>query len=608
MEPTDAKVLDEDQQQAFFAAVLQATQEAERRVAVVERTIRLAGVRIRLRFAGPALHDHFMAPLSHLLVEDEGAADAVFHVWDSATSKVDVPPPPCPRSHFTDRGDIWGMESPRFLSAFHWLDCALALMDAETREAIYWMDDAAALPYWAYASPLRTLLHWTMVLFDRQLLHAAAVGSDDGGVLLTGPGGVGKSTTSLLCLADGMHFLGDDYVVVALDPAPRAYSLYSSAKLHEAQAARLPALAPLAQAARPGGGFNGHPEATKTVFQLYPALAAQMPASLPLKAILVPAIADRTETGFGPAGFHATNRSAAFSTLAHLPRAGRRSQDVITRLCQVLPRAELQLGRDLAAIPGAIRRFLAAPPSLAAGEAAAEPRDRPAVSVIIPVYNGTRFLAGAVSSILAQDWPALDIVVVDDGSTEDVAAAVAALPVPVRLFRQDNAGPAAARNRGIREARGELIAFLDVDDEWPAGNMHHMAAALLSRPEASVVIGHGQIMRTSEEEGGDAYVGAPGGGFPWYIAAALFRREAFAKVGVFDPALRFGEDADWFERAAELGVGVVRLPSISLLVRRHGANMTHGKSMVELNALRVLKLALDRRRQKSAMAPAAEAD
>lgn len=594
MGPMDAKVLDEAAQQAFFDAVMRATREAQRRLPVIERHIRLAGVRIRLRFAGQAQCDHFIGPLSHLLADDAGEADATFHIWDSATAKLGVPPPPCPRSHFTDRGDIWGMESPRFLSAFHWVECGLAVMDTQAREAIYWTDDAASLPYWAYASPLRTLLHWTMALFGRQLLHAAVVGTEDGAVLLTGPGGVGKSTTSLLCLADGMDFLGDDYVVVALDPTPRAYSLYSSAKLLQAQAGRLPMLAGLA---RPPVHFRGHDGPEKTVYQLFPALAAQMPPSLPLKAILLPQIADREDTGFGPAGFHATNRSAAFTTLAHLPRAGRQSQDFITRLCRALPRAELLLGRDLGAIPGAIRRILAAPPALAEDGAASDAAERPTVSVVIPVYNGTRFLPGAVRSILAQDWPGLDIVLVDDGSEEDVAAAAAALPVPVRLFRQDNAGPAAARNRGIREARGELIAFLDVDDEWPPGNLQHMAEALLRRPAADVVIGHGQLMREATTGGNDAYVGNPQEGFPWYIAAALYRREAFARVGLFDPALRFGEDADWFRRAEELGVGVERLPTISLLVRRHGGNMTHGKSMVELNALRVLKLALDRQRK-----------
>jgi glycosyltransferase involved in cell wall biosynthesis len=206
-----------------------------------------------------------------------------------------------------------------------------------------------------------------------------------------------------------------------------------------------------------------------------------------------------------------------------------------------------------------------------------------------------RFLPGAVRSVLAQDYPSLDIIIVDDGSTEDVAAAARALPVDVRLFRQENAGPAAARNRGIREATGELLAFLDVDDEWPAGNLQHMSTVLRTSPGLDVVIGHNQLMR-GDADGREPFVGNPLENFPWSIAAALFRREVFTKIGLFDETLRFGEDSDWFTRAEEAALVVERLPNISLLVRRHGGNMTRGKSMVELNQLRVLKKALDRQR------------
>ena len=91
-------------------------------------------------------------------------------------------------------------------------------------------------------------------------------------------------------------------------------------------------------------------------------------------------------------------------------------------------------------------------------------------------------------------------------------------------------------------------------------------------------------------------MGSPRESFPWYISAALFRREAFTKVGPFDETLRFGEDSDWFKRAAESALTIERLPSVSLLIRRHAGNMTRGKSMVELNVLRVFKKALDRQR------------
>jgi len=593
VEVIDKPALSEAEQHAFFAAMLIATRTAQTRQPDIVRCIKVAGIRIRLRFSGPALHDRLIGPLSHLLDSaDDGPVDAVFNIWDSASTRVGVPPPPRLRRQFTDRGDIWGMESERILSAFHWMECSVALMDTQTLEAIYWVDDAKALPYWSKASPLRTLLHWVMQRFGRQLLHAAVVGTDHGGVVITGKGGVGKSTTAMLCLEAGLRYLGDDYVVVALDSVPCAYSLYCTAKLNDDQAAKFPGLLPLTEPRTEPGAYA---EPEKTVFHLYPARADSIQASIPLRAILLPVIGDQEDTFFVAADFHTAQRTAAFTTLAQLPRAGRRSQEFIARLCRTLPRFELRLGRNLAAIPDAIRGFLVDVPDLPPRQPVV-PAGAPQISVIIPVFNGVQFLPDAVRSILAQDYPSLDIVIVDDGSTEDVAAAVRSLPVDVRLFRQDNAGPAAARNRGIREATGELLAFLDVDDEWPAGNLQHMSSVLLTTPGLDVVIGHGQLMRSDASGGAAPFVGNPLESFPWYIAAALFRRDAFVKIGQFDETLRFAEDIDWFQRAEEAGLAVKRLPNISLLVRRHAGNMTRGKSLVEMNALRVFKMALDRKR------------
>jgi GT2 family glycosyltransferase len=587
----DKPALSEDEQLAFFSSMLAATRTAQARQAEISRCIVVAGIRIRLRFCGAALHDCLIGALSHLIVHDDGPVDASFNIWDSATTHVGVPDPPSPREHLTDRGDIWGMESERILSAFHWWECSVVLMDVQSLEGIYWIDDADALPYWSKASPLRTLLHWTMRRFDRQLLHAAVIGTEHGGVVITGSGGSGKSTTALTCLEAGLTYLGDDYVVIALDPVPTAYSLYCTAKLNDAQAARFPELLPLVQ---PKTEIQGYTEPEKTVFRLHPERADNIRDSIALRAILAAGISDQDETTFAAADLYATQRSAAFTTLAHLPRAGKGSLDFIDRLCRTLPRFELRLGRELPAIPEAIRRFLADASQKGIVEPTV-PAATPLISVIIPVFNGARFLPSAVQSVLAQDYPSLDIIVIDDGSTEDIAAAVRSLPVEIRLFHQENKGPAAARNRGIREATGELLAFLDVDDEWTTGNLRHMST-VLAKNRRDVVIGHSQLVREAADGRGQVFIGSPLETFPWSIEAALFRREAFAQIGLFDETLRFGEDADWFNRAEEAALAIERLPNICVFVRRHAGNMTHGKDLVELNTVRVLKKSLDRRR------------
>ncbi len=121
--------------------------------------------------------------------------------------------------------------------------------------------------------------------------------------------------------------------------------------------------------------------------------------------------------------------------------------------------------------------------------------DLPLISIIIPTYNGENFIRGAIESVLAQDYPALEIIVVDDGSVDGTQQLIESLSADIRYYRQaQNRGPAAARNIGIRDAAGEFIAFLDVDDCWPEGNLKLLLEEITSGTE-QVVYGHAQMMR-----------------------------------------------------------------------------------------------------------------
>lgn len=176
-------------------------------------------------------------------------------------------------------------------------------------------------------------------------------------------------------------------------------------------------------------------------------------------------------------------------------------------------------------------------------------------------------------------------------------------------MRQANLGPAAARNRGIRDASGALIAFLDVDDLWPAGQLKRMGEQLAANPKAQVILGRGQLARIDPAEpDGYRFIGNVEEAYPNYIGAGLYRACAFKTNGLFDESLRFAEDTDWYARARECGLDIVRLDEISLIVRRHDANMTKGRSVVELNTLKAFKKALDRRREMAAKGAAIAPD
>ena len=591
----------EAEQADFHSRALAAALEAEDAVGRHVVCLSVADVRIDLVFAGPRLVGDLLPALQHLVTDDAQAPAFTMHAWDGRTTGVRMPPPPCSRHDFTDRGDLWGFTSHRYRTAFHWVEYSVNCLDLETGVGVHWVQNADDLPFWSTASPLRTMLHWALERSGAQLLHAAAVGTDDGALLITGKGGVGKSSTALAALVRGLRYAGDDYVAVRLEPEPAVYSLYSTAKLNAEDVAQFPQLAPL---------VRRHPAADgeKAVLQLYPGLEPQIARRLRLRSVVTPRVASQVQTDLQPADAMTLRRAGAFTTLSQLPYAGQRTQEFIEALIERLPGFALVLGSDRDRVVSTIRETLARSDrdlrasAGGAGAAAQSEGTQALISVIIPVFNGARFLPEAVQNVLQQGYPCIEIIVVDDGSTDDVAEVAARLPVDVRFLRQDNAGPSAARNRGIRDASGALLAFLDVDDLWPDGTLSSLAAALQTDRDLVVVRGHAQMLVLDPETGAFHAEGSPAESFPHYIGAGLYRREAFEAVGLFDVSLRFAEDTDWYARLAESGLKAQRLDQVTLHVRRHGGNMTAQKTREELRAttLGAFRKALQRARQAGA--------
>jgi len=219
------------------------------------------------------------------------------------------------------------------------------------------------------------------------------------------------------------------------------------------------------------------------------------------------------------------------------------------------------------------------------------------VSTIIPVFNGERFLPLAVESIRRQGCPSIEIIVVDDGSTDGTATVAREFGDPVRWVTQANAGPPAARNRGLDLARGDLIAFLDVDDLWSEDKLRVQVARLAAEPELDLVVGMTQLLcPTGLAEGEPAFEpqGAPG--LLPSVGSALFRRRVFDRVGRFDETQRMDDDVDWFLRAFEQGVRMAVLPTVAQYYRRHDRNITNARATDMRYLLFAIKKSLDRRR------------
>jgi glycosyltransferase involved in cell wall biosynthesis len=224
------------------------------------------------------------------------------------------------------------------------------------------------------------------------------------------------------------------------------------------------------------------------------------------------------------------------------------------------------------------------------------------VSCIVPVFNGERYLAEALDSILAQTWRPLEVIVVDDGSTDGSAAVVAKYGAEVSYIHQANAGPAAARNRGLDAARGEFIAFLDADDLWHKDKLVRQMARFEARPELELCSAHMENFWSPEvkreedrlSDGGLAKTQ------PGVTQAIVARRALFDRIGPFDTALMHRDTMEWLSRAVDAGAVMETLPDILVFRRIHLDNMSRRRGHDDRDELlRSVKATLDRRRGRS---------
>lgn len=207
----------------------------------------------------------------------------------------------------------------------------------------------------------------------------------------------------------------------------------------------------------------------------------------------------------------------------------------------------------------------------------AEPRLDGAVSIIIPCYNGERFIREAVDCALGQSWPNLEVIVVDDGSTDGSAAVLASYGDRIRVVRQENRGLPAARNSGIRASRGQFLCFLDADDYLTTEFAQRMARALQSSGAAIAYCGWQNIgaQGRSNKPHVPPDFEATGklesflrSASPWPVHAAMIRAEMLLASGGFDESLPTCEDYDFWLRTA-LTRRIVRVDAVMAFYRHH---------------------------------------
>ncbi|MBD2627212.1 glycosyltransferase family 2 protein [Trichormus variabilis] len=226
--------------------------------------------------------------------------------------------------------------------------------------------------------------------------------------------------------------------------------------------------------------------------------------------------------------------------------------------------------------------------------------ENPLISVIIPVYNCEKYLAEAIESVLAQTYQPLEIIVIDDGSTDTSAEIAKGFGSVVQYCCQANSGTAAARNRGIELAKGDFFAFLDADDFWVEDKLTRQMAAFINNPNLDVVFGQVEQFISPELANNlKAKLHVPNQLMPGHIPSALLiKRESFFQVGLFETSWKLAEFASWQVRLTELGLQTMMLPDLVAKRRIHEANKGIQKKQYQTEYIQILKASLDRRRAK----------
>ncbi len=232
----------------------------------------------------------------------------------------------------------------------------------------------------------------------------------------------------------------------------------------------------------------------------------------------------------------------------------------------------------------------------------------PLISCVVPTYNSERYLKEALESIFAQTYRPFEIIIADDGSTDNTESLAISYGDQIRFVKQKTSGPAATRNLGLNVARGEFVAFLDADDLWHPEKLFRQMSFFRKLPEPDLCLTHAQLfwthtLREEKIQYRDHPRSQP---IPGYSTTTLLvRRNIFDRIGLFNTQYWFGDATDWLSRAIEQELIIEVLPDVLTYHRMHESNLTRRRSESSRGEfLNIVKASLDRRRKQSIFVPA----
>lgn len=353
--------LEEQEQLVYFQMVHAGFERAAQAVGIVKFFYLIGGYTICLQFAGDGLVPYLTPALAHLVTSPVADPDLTICIWDSASTSTQLPLLIGSlielleinwTSHLGPRKEVKGYDGDRIRSNFHIGPNILSVLDRKQNLACYWIKDAENIPYWEKGSPLQMILNWWTTDHHKQYVHAGAVGTLDGGVLLAGKGGSGKSSTALACIDSPLVYASDDYCLLSMEPTPYVYSLYNTAKLKgQEDLERFPRLAPWVN-------NRDRLDSEKAMLFLNHHCPEKVVTGFPIKAVLVPQVTGKSDTHLRPTTAAMALKALAPSTMFQLAGSGKTAFQMMSSLVKQVPCYALELGTDVAQIPAVIANLL----------------------------------------------------------------------------------------------------------------------------------------------------------------------------------------------------------------------------------------------------------
>lgn len=354
-------LLEESDRLGLFQAVYESFNLAQQKVGAVERFYNIGSHIICLRFAGQGLIPYITKAIAHLETKAIPNPSLTICLWDSVSTQTKMSALVDLLIHLIEakwgeflepRKEIKGWHSDRVHALFHIGPNILSLLDKQRNLAVYWLEDAVNIPYFEHGSPLQTILNWWVSDRNCQYVHAGAIGTAEGGVLIAGKGGSGKSTASLASINSPLSYVSDDYCLVSVEPNPYVYSLYNTAKLRGIEdIQRFPHLANLM-------GNLDNLETEKAMIFLYDHYPEKVTQGFPIQAILVPQITGQPQTTIERTSAAIALKALAPSTLFQLSGTGQKNLQFLSQLVKQVPCYILKSGTNLEQIPEVIYNLL----------------------------------------------------------------------------------------------------------------------------------------------------------------------------------------------------------------------------------------------------------